>query len=211
MSTNDKLREALNLLDQVGTDGAVSDRNIDSAIAILEALAASKPEQEVCRFPDCKCPMDPGPEPDWCAKGLPHASKPEPQAQPWSNADSGVYGPEYQNQEPQAKAACCGHASDCAVHNEPAYPAGPCDCGFETQAQAAEPNLVDRVLATLDALRDDAAVHIYPDDLEKCSRSECAVTVYSVRVGDISGARSVPLFSREQVAAAITQAQGAKS
>lgn len=21
------------------------------------------------------------------------------------------------------------HASDCAVHNEPAYPAGPCDCG----------------------------------------------------------------------------------
>ncbi|MEG9528384.1 MAG: hypothetical protein MIL41_21885 [Hyphomicrobiales bacterium] len=22
-----------------------------------------------------------------------------------------------------------GHWSDCAVHNEPAYPAGPCDCG----------------------------------------------------------------------------------
>lgn len=21
------------------------------------------------------------------------------------------------------------HTSDCAVHNEPAYPAGPCDCG----------------------------------------------------------------------------------
>lgn len=21
------------------------------------------------------------------------------------------------------------HASDCAVHNEPAYPAGPCSCG----------------------------------------------------------------------------------
>ena len=21
-----------------------------------------------------------------------------------------------------------GHASDCAVHNEPAYPNGPCDC-----------------------------------------------------------------------------------
>jgi hypothetical protein len=30
--------------------------------------------QEVCRFPDCKCPMDPGPEPDWCARGLPHAT-----------------------------------------------------------------------------------------------------------------------------------------
>lgn len=25
-------------------------------------------------------------------------------------------------------AACCGHASDCAKHNEPAAPAGPCDC-----------------------------------------------------------------------------------
>ncbi|ODT75477.1 MAG: hypothetical protein ABS69_10705 [Nitrosomonadales bacterium SCN 54-20] len=23
----------------------------------------------------------------------------------------------------------CGHWSDCAVHNEPAYPNGPCDCG----------------------------------------------------------------------------------
>ena len=23
------------------------------------------------------------------------------------------------------------HASDCAVHNEPAYPNGPCDCGAE--------------------------------------------------------------------------------
>ena len=22
-----------------------------------------------------------------------------------------------------------GHWSDCAIHNEPAYPAGPCDCG----------------------------------------------------------------------------------
>lgn len=29
------------------------------------------------------------------------------------------------------------HASDCATHNEPAYPAGPCDCGAtkpDTQA-----------------------------------------------------------------------------
>lgn len=29
-----------------------------------------------------------------------------------------------------AKNGCCGHASDCAVHSEPAYPAGPCDCGL---------------------------------------------------------------------------------
>lgn len=27
---------------------------------------------------------------------------------------------------------CCGHLSDCAVHNEPAYPAGPCSCGFDS-------------------------------------------------------------------------------
>lgn len=24
--------------------------------------------------------------------------------------------------------SCCGHDSDCAVHNMPAYPNGPCDC-----------------------------------------------------------------------------------
>lgn len=27
------------------------------------------------------------------------------------------------------EAAYDGHWSSCAVHNEPAYPAGPCDCG----------------------------------------------------------------------------------
>ena len=27
------------------------------------------------------------------------------------------------------------HASDCAVHNGPAYEAGPCDCGAETKAR----------------------------------------------------------------------------
>ena len=25
------------------------------------------------------------------------------------------------------------HASDCAIYSEPAYPAGPCDCGYEEQ------------------------------------------------------------------------------
>lgn len=28
--------------------------------------------KEFCRFPDCNCPMDPGPDPAWCARGLPH-------------------------------------------------------------------------------------------------------------------------------------------
>lgn len=27
------------------------------------------------------------------------------------------------------------HASDCAVNNGPAYPAGPCDCGAETRSR----------------------------------------------------------------------------
>lgn len=27
------------------------------------------------------------------------------------------------------------HASDCAVHNEPAYRAGPCNCGAELKAE----------------------------------------------------------------------------
>lgn len=28
---------------------------------------------------------------------------------------------------------CYPHASSCAVHNEPAFPAGPCDCRESTQ------------------------------------------------------------------------------
>lgn len=43
---------------------------------------------------------------------------------------------------PSSRADHCGceacedgtlHLSDCAVHNEPAYPNGPCDCGAATQ------------------------------------------------------------------------------
>lgn len=60
----------------------------------------------------------------------------------------------------------------------------------------------DDVLRALDDLGDDAAVHIWPDDLEKCSRSACAVEVYSVRYGSPDG-ETVPLFSREQVAQAL--------
>ncbi len=29
---------------------------------------------------------------------------------------------------------CCGHASDCAVHNAPALEVGPCDCGYAPKA-----------------------------------------------------------------------------
>lgn len=41
----------------------------------VQSVALGEPKaHEFCRFPDCKCPMDPGPEPDWCAKGLPHTA-----------------------------------------------------------------------------------------------------------------------------------------
>lgn len=58
------------------------------------------------------------------------------------------------------------------------------------------------VLARLDALKDDAAAHIWPDDLEKCATSECVAEVYSVRMGSPSG-KTVPLFSRAQVVEAL--------
>lgn len=63
----------------------------------------------------------------------------------------------------------------------------------------------EAVLAALDALGDDAAAHIFPDDLEKCSRSECVVMVTSVRAGSQTHGHTVPLFSREQVATAINE------
>lgn len=34
----------------------------------------------------------------------------------------------------------CGHASDCAVHNEPAYPAGECDCNRCEHCGAGDDN-----------------------------------------------------------------------
>jgi len=66
----------------------------------------------------------------------------------------------------------------------------------------------DKVLAYLDDLSDDAAAHIFPSDLAKCMTSECVVEVVSVRAGN-PNERTVPLFSREQVVAALasTQAQ----
>ena len=62
------------------------------------------------------------------------------------------------------------------------------------------------VLAYLDDLSDDAAAHIYPSDLEKCSNSECVVEVCSVRAGN-GLERTVPLFSRGQVVEALNAAR----
>ena len=67
---------------------------------------------------------------------------------------------------------------------------------------------VERILAYLDDLKDDAAAHIWPEDLERCQTSECVVEVTSVRMGSPEG-RTMPLFSREQVADAIRAASSA--
>lgn len=37
--------------------------------------------------------------------------------------------------EATVKFKWCGHWSDCAVHNEPAYPNGPCSCGRDRAAR----------------------------------------------------------------------------
>lgn len=34
----------------------------------------------------------------------------------------------YRPDHPEKSCASCGHNSDCATHNEPAMPAGPCNC-----------------------------------------------------------------------------------
>lgn len=49
-----------------------------------------------------------------------------------------------------AQAANAGrgvHASDCAVHNEPAYPNGPCDCGLVATINAELVEALEACLA----------------------------------------------------------------
>jgi hypothetical protein len=63
---------------------SASEVTSEKTLAFARAILASAPkaavpevEKQVCRFPNCNCPMDPGPEPDWCARGLPHAKEPK--------------------------------------------------------------------------------------------------------------------------------------
>jgi hypothetical protein len=53
----------------------------------------------------------------------------------------------------QCSAGQCRHLSDCAVHNAPAMPNGPCDCGPDWDAIEAEYRTSDW------SLRDIAAKH----------------------------------------------------
>lgn len=74
-------------------------------------------------------------------------------------------------------------------------------------ALAAQGSLNENaVLEYLDTLQDDAAAHIWPDDLERCRTSECTVEVASVRMSSPDG-KTVPLFSRDQVVDALIAAQ----
>lgn len=42
--------------------------------------------------------------------------------------------------DPEPEPAPVQHASDCAVHNEPAMPAGECDCGAASPAETPAPS-----------------------------------------------------------------------
>lgn len=61
------------------------------------------------------------------------------------------------------------HTSDCAVHNEPAYPKGACDCGAIEQKQKQEP---ERWAAYMDG---DERVTTYDSEIEACGERECEI------------------------------------
>lgn len=61
---------------------------------------------------------------------------PNPRPHKWSGSDGGFPRTGEQVSTDTLTRTCnCGerdqtpHASDCSVHNEPAFPKGPCDCG----------------------------------------------------------------------------------
>ena len=67
--------------------------------------------------------------------------------------------------------SACSHASDCAVHNEPAMPAGPCDCATRVPG-AAVPQA--KVMAAADAIIEaeiqakcKTAPRVTPDDIQR--------------------------------------------
>ena len=68
------------------------------------------------------------------------------------------------------------HASDCAVHNEPAYPAGECNCGAN-----GEP-----------------AAWMYPDDLKRFETSEAYAEAYSIAMVSPTQGETVPLYRAPQ-------------
>lgn len=55
------------------------------------------------------------------------------------------------------------HASDCAVHNAPAYPNGPCDCDPHGECALEINRLRDALRAALRVIESTARGHL-PDD-----------------------------------------------
>lgn len=94
----------------------------------------------------------------------------------------------------------CGHASDCAVHNEPAMPAGPCNCAtrlpgaLESKAHAdgitatgpgplpelspAEQSIEDQIQA-----KGKTAPRVTPDDIQRELVAETHFTAAEGRHG----------------------------
>ena len=65
------------------------------------------------------------------------------------------------------------HRSDCAVHNEPALPAGPCDCGAVSREPDAMDDLLDRLDMAAVAL-DETAPHCAEYVREAMHALECS-------------------------------------
>lgn len=53
------------------------------------------------------------------------------------------------------------HDSDCAVNNEPAFPAGPCDCGAEARAQRRYVRMMGQIFYKKAARKDE---HFFSGD-----------------------------------------------
>ena len=51
----------------------VSPEWLEDMADAANALDAT-PVAQVCVYPDCNCPFDAPSDPDWCARGLPHAA-----------------------------------------------------------------------------------------------------------------------------------------
>ncbi|MES2634081.1 MAG: hypothetical protein V4669_13990 [Pseudomonadota bacterium] len=78
------------------------------------------------------------------------------------------------------------------------------------RADAAKP-LTDIVLQSLADLKDEAAAHMWPEDLERFTKSEATAKACSVRLGRPKAPQhTVQLYTAEQVRAAIDAARAGK-
>jgi hypothetical protein len=65
--------------------------------------------------------------------------------------------PPQPEQEPEYR--CCPHDSDCAVHNMPAYPAGPCDCTYKNTFNTPPSTKIHEVCLALAKREIDKLTH----------------------------------------------------